>query len=61
MMANGAKIESRRRWISALIVTVSAVVSYMAFWHLWPVLTFLVGCVAAVLLIASAAYYYRSA
>lgn len=57
-MTNGSKIESRRRWISALAVTVSAVVSYMAFWHIWPVATFGVGIVAALMLIVSAVIYY---
>lgn len=60
MMANGTKIESRRRWISALAVTVSAVVAYMAFWHIWPVATFLVGVTASLALIVSAVAYYRS-
>ncbi len=58
MMANGSKLESKRRWVSALTVTVSAVISYMAFWHLWPVATFAIGCVAALALVVSAVAYY---
>jgi CHASE2 domain-containing sensor protein len=60
MMANDTQIESKRRWISALAVTVSAIVSYMAFWHLWPIPTFLIGCAASLVLIVSAVIYYRS-
>ena len=37
-----------RRWLSGLAVTVATIVSYLAFWHLSPALTFIIGCVAFV-------------
>lgn len=60
-MANGSKIESNRRWLAAFTVAVSAVVSYMAFWHISPLVTFVIGCLAAFVLICAAIYYFVSA
>ena len=40
--------ETRRRWIAGLAITLTTIISYMAFWHLAPVATFLIGCAALV-------------
>lgn len=47
-------IESKRRWLSGLAVTVATIVSYMAFWRLAPGVVFVVGCVAFVGLVVAA-------
>jgi hypothetical protein len=51
--------EAWRTWLSGLVVSVSAVVAYMAFWHLAPVVTFSVGCITLVALILVARHYGR--
>jgi hypothetical protein len=42
------QVESRRRWLSGLAVTLTTIVSYLAFWHLSPGVTFIIGCAAFV-------------
>ena len=54
------KRESLRTWLSGLAVSMTAVVAYFAFWHLSPILTFMVGCVALVALISAAWHYGRA-
>lgn len=39
---------SRRAWLSGLAVTLTTIISYMAFWRLSPGVTFIVGCLALV-------------
>ncbi len=39
-------MESRRRWLSGLAITLTTIVSYLAFWRLAPGTTFIVGCAA---------------
>jgi hypothetical protein len=38
--------KSTRAWISGLAVTLTTIVSYLAFWRLAPGTTFIIGCVA---------------
>lgn len=38
--------ERRRRWVSGLAVTLCTIVAYLAFWHLAPVATFVIGTIA---------------
>ena len=40
--------QTARAWISGLAVTLTVVVAYLAFWHLWPVATFLIGCLSLI-------------
>lgn len=49
-MRDGAsdRTNSRRAWLSGLAVTLTTIVSYFAFWHLSPVVTFVIGCLALV-------------
>ena len=49
--------ESLRKWISGVLVTLTTIVAYLAFWRLQPVVTFVIGCLALVLLLAAAWYY----
>ena len=52
--------ETLGTWISGLVISVAVVVAYFAFWHLSPVVTFVVGCVALVVLVIAAWYYGRA-
>ncbi len=49
--------ESTRAWLSGLAVTLTTIVSYLAFWRLAPGTTFVVGCVALAGMIAAAWIY----
>lgn len=49
-MANKSKIESRRRWLSGLSITLTTVICFFGFWHLAPGLTFLVAIGALIAL-----------
>lgn len=40
--------ESTRAWLSGLAITLTVIISYLAFWHLSPGWTFLVGAAALV-------------
>lgn len=40
------RIETRRQWISGLVITLTVIVSYLGFWHLAPGITFAIACVA---------------
>lgn len=40
--------ESARAWLSGLAITLTVIISYLAFWHLSPGWTFLVGAAALV-------------
>lgn len=53
--------EPLRVWLSGLAVTLTAVVSYMAFWHLSPGLTFMVAVGALVASMVAAWHYGRTA
>lgn len=44
---------SRRAWLSGLAVTLTTIISYMAFWRLSPGVTFIVGCLALLGLIVA--------
>lgn len=47
------KKDSTRAWVAGLAVTLTTIVAYLAFWHLAPGLTFIIGCVSlAALLVA---------
>jgi hypothetical protein len=39
---------SKRAWLSGLPVTFTTIVAYLAFWRIWPIATFLIGCAALV-------------
>lgn len=52
--------ESTRVWLTGLAVTLTTIVSYLAFWRLSPGSTFVVGIIALLGLIISAWYYGRS-
>ena len=45
------KRTSARTWLSGLVVTLTTIVAYFAFWYLAPGTTFIVGCVALICLI----------
>jgi hypothetical protein len=40
------KKESTRSWLAGMAVTLTTIVSYLAFWRLAPGTTFIVGCVS---------------
>jgi hypothetical protein len=40
--------QSTRAWLAGLAVTLTTIIAYMAFWHLWPIATFVIGCLAFV-------------
>lgn len=46
--------QSTRAWISGLAVTLTTIVSYLAFWRLAPGTTFVIGCVALVGMVIAA-------
>jgi len=48
---NGRMRDSVRSWLSGLAITLTTIVSYLAFWHLSPGVTFMIGGVALVTLI----------
>ena len=59
-MTNSHKSQPRvsvRAWISGLLVTLTTIVAYMAFWRIAPVPTFLIGCAALVALLVVAWWY----
>lgn len=45
------KRDSRRAWLSGLAITLTTIVSYLAFWRLSPGATFVIGGTALVALI----------
>lgn len=53
MQKPGQKV-SRRSWLAGLAITLTTIVSYLAFWHLAPGTTFIVGCVALLGLLIAA-------
>lgn len=55
------KRESRRVWISGLLVTLTTIVAYLAFWHLAPIPTFVVGCVALIGMLFASWWFGRKA
>ena len=44
---------SLRRWLSGLAVTLTTIVAYLAFWHLAPGTTFIIGAIALVGLVVA--------
>ncbi len=48
MARHGRRIETRRRWISGLAITLCTIVAYLAFWRLAPVPTFVIGVVSLI-------------
>lgn len=50
---------SFRGWISGLAVTLTTIVAYLAFWHLAPLTTFAIGCIALVGLVIAGWVYGR--
>ena len=38
--------QSTRAWLSGLAITLTTIVTYMAFWRLAPTVTFVIGCVS---------------
>lgn len=44
---------NRRKWLSGVAITISTIVAYLAFWHLAPGTTFIVGCLALVGVVAA--------
>jgi hypothetical protein len=40
--------QSTRTWISGLAITLTTIVTYMAFWRLAPTVTFVIGCASLV-------------
>lgn len=53
------KRDKDKRWLSGLLVTLTTIVAYLAFWRLSPLVTFIVGCVALVLMLIAAWEYGR--
>lgn len=55
MSPNGKPMqkESSRAWLSGLAITLTTIVAYLAFWHLSPGVTFIVGAAALVGLLIS--------
>lgn len=51
MSDNKNKHITLRSWISGLVITVSTIVAYFAFWHLSPKLTFIIGCLSLFIMI----------
>jgi hypothetical protein len=51
--------ESTRAWLSGLAVTLTTIVSYLAFWWLSPGVTLIVGCIAFIALLVAAWVYGR--
>lgn len=43
--------ETTRKWLSGLAITLTTIIAYLAFWHLSPGVTFLVGAAALVVLV----------
>lgn len=46
-----------RAWIAGLLVTLTTIVVYMAFWRIAPVPTFLIGCAALVAMLIAAWWF----
>ncbi len=51
----------RRKWLSGLAVTLTTIVTYMAFWRLAPVTTFVIGCLAFIGMIIAAWWFGKGA
>jgi hypothetical protein len=50
---NHKATQSTRAWISGLAVTLTVAVAYLAFWTLWPVATFVIGCLSLIGLVVA--------
>lgn len=51
--------ETRRTWFAGIAVTLTTIISYMAFWRLSPIVTLVIGCVALICLVFTAWWYGR--
>ena len=51
--------ETRRTWFAGIAVTLTTIVSYMAFWSLSPIATLLIGLIALLGMVFTAWLYGR--